>query len=130
MGLLDELRQKAESIRGVQEKDLERLARYTSSADRVIEQQLDVVAAERLLKFLSESNLQFEQEDSHDEKGKVLRRFFRIPYMLRSELTFKGDYAGGVIRVICRNVEWFGTDEFTYDPEALAVRLLEEYVKF
>lgn len=201
MSLLDELRQKAESVRGAQEKEMERLVRnaervdavlqrafsffleaasylnvinpenkrcyvvpeigeikglrearffvdyrttsvmdkprldhfyvrYTSSADRVIEKQLDFVAAERLLKFLRESNMEFEHEDIRNENRKILRGSFRVPCMVRSEVIFKGDYVGGLILATCRNVEWFAMNEFTYDPEELEVSLLEEYIKF
>lgn len=201
MSLLDELRRKAESISGAQEKDAERLARnaervdgalrrgfsfflemagylnvvkpenkrcyvvpnlgniegmreseffvdyrttsvldkprlehfyvrYTSSADRVLEKQLDFVAAEKLRTFLWECNLEFRHEDTRSEKGKIVGGSFQVPCILRSEFIFKGDYAGGLILVACRNVEWFGRDEFTYDAEEIEVSLLEEYVKF
>ena len=49
---------------------------------------------------------------------------------MHSQITFKGDYAGGVIRVACNNLEWFGEDTYTYDPEELEVSLFEEYVKY
>lgn len=143
MGLLDELRQKAESMSGKQELDAERLARnaervdgalrrgvsfflemagylgiikpenkrsfaipnlgtiggmrqseffvdyrttsvldksrldhiymrYTFSADRVLEKQLDFVSAERLRTFLWESGLKFTHEDTRNDQGKIL----------------------------------------------------------
>jgi hypothetical protein len=103
--------------------------RYTSSADHVLEKQLDYVAAEKALKSLAEVNLQFEQEDLLNEKGKILRRSVRVPCIVRSELIFKGDYPDGLIRVGSRNVERFGRVEFIHDAEELDVSLLEDYVK-
>jgi hypothetical protein len=104
--------------------------RYTSSADRVIEKQLDFIAAEKVLRSLGESPIEFEQEDILNERGKILRKSLRIPCAIRSELTFKGDYPGGMIRVEWHNVERFGRDEFLHGAEDIDIALLEDYVKF
>ena len=201
MGLLDELRQKAEAISGTQEKDAERLSRnaervdkalrrgfsfflelagylnvikpenkrsyvvhrlgnidgmhvsdffvdyrtasildrsrleyffvrYTSSADRVIEKQIDVMGAEKLRAVLWESHLEFTHEEVRNEQRRILSGSFQVPYRIRSELIFKGDYAGGLVRVACRNVDWLGRDEFAYDSEEIDVSLLEDYARF
>jgi hypothetical protein len=103
--------------------------RYTSSADRVIERQLDFIAAEKVLRSLGES-IEFEQEDILNDKGKILRKSLRIPYAIRSELTFKGDYPRGMIRVEWHNVERFGRDEFLHGAQEIDIGLLEDYVKF
>jgi hypothetical protein len=201
MGLLDDLRRKAESISGKQEPDSERLARnveridgplrrgfsffmetatylgtirpenkrsfvipnlgtlqgmreadffvdyrtvsildkarldhfyirFTSSSDKVFEKQLDFVSAQKLRAFLWESGLQFKHEDTRNDQGKILGGAFRVPCLLHSQITFKGDYAAGLMRVACNNLDWFGEDTYTYDPEEFEVSLFEEYVKY
>lgn len=201
MGLLDELRQKAEAISGTQERDVERLSRnaervdkalrrgfafflelagylnvikpenkrsfvihrlgsiegmrasdffvdyrtasvldrsrldhfyvrYTSAADRVIEKQLDVMGAEKLRAVLWESHLEFTHEEARNEQRRVLSGSFQVPYRIRSEIIFTGDYAGGLVRVACRNVDWLGRDEFAHDSEEIDVNLLEDYARF
>ena len=103
--------------------------RYKSSADRILEKQFDFIDAERVIRSLAQSHLEFEQGDLLNEKGKISRRSFRIPHLVRSELTFKGDYPGGFIRVASSNVEDFRREEFIHKAEDLDVSLLEDYVK-
>jgi hypothetical protein len=104
--------------------------RFTSSSDRVLEKQVDFVTAQKLHTFLSESGLQFKHEDRRNHQGKIVGGTFQVPCVLHSQITFKGDYTAGLVRVTCNNLDWFGEDVFTYDAEEIEVSLLEEYVKY
>jgi len=104
--------------------------RYTSSADRVIQRNLDFIGAEKLRNALWESHVEFTQKESRDEQYRLLSGSFEVPCRIRSELVFKGDHSMGFIHVTCRNVNWLGRDEFTHLAEEVDVRLFEEYVKF
>jgi len=104
--------------------------RYTSSADRVIERQVDFMAAEKLRTVLWESHVEFTQQDARNEQERVVSGSFQVPCRIRSELIFKGDYPSGLIIVACRNVDWLGRDEFLYDSEEIQLSLLEDYVRF
>jgi hypothetical protein len=104
--------------------------RFTSTSETVFEKQLDFVSAQKLRAFLWESGLQFKHEDTRNDQGKILGGSFRVPCLVHSQITFKGDYTGGLIRASCNNIEWFGEDVYAYDPEELEVSLFEEYVKY
>ena len=104
--------------------------RYTSSADRVIQRNLDFIGAERLRNALWESHVEFTHKESRDEQHRLLSGSFDVPCRIRSELVFKGDYSMGLMHVTCRNVNWLGREEFTHLAEEVDVRLFEEYVKF
>jgi hypothetical protein len=104
--------------------------RYTSVADRSIEAKLDFIAADRVLRSLGESTLEFEHQDILNDNGKIVHKSIRIPCTMRAEIVFKGDFPQGLVRVTWRNVERFGQDEFVHGAEELDIPLLEEYVKF
>ena len=104
--------------------------RYISSADRVIERQLDFMGAEKLRTVLWESHLEFTHEEARNEQYRVLSGSFQVPCKIRSEFVFRGDYTAGLVLVACRNVDWLGRDEFIYASEEIDVSLLEDYARF
>ena len=104
--------------------------RYVSETDRIIERRLDFIGAEKLRAALWESRMDFEHDEVRNDQERVISGSFQVPSRIRSELVFRGDYSSGVVRVVCRNVDWLGRDEFLYDAEEMDVTLFEDYVRF
>ena len=107
------------------------ILRFKHQSGQVLEVKRDnETLINRLRDFLLSSNIKFEMEEKKNERGFVLYALFKIPYVVRSEVTIhaKNDIAQLVFKI--KNVERINSFELQFAADEVSESMLDEFARY
>jgi serine/threonine protein kinase len=75
---------------------------------------------------LSDNNLTFEEQEVHNGRNQLVSTRFMIACDVKVDVKLVADYETGNIHLTHKNVQRFGSNEYTLSPETLTQEALEE----